>query len=273
MSTNYRLVVLDIDGTILTSKQELSSRVRSVIKAIRQQGIYVTLATGRRPTAALPWAKALDIDIPIIAHNGGVILHPHDGRVLFSKGIELTLAKKLQQELVQARIPHLVYRGEDAGNIGMLARDFLQTKAQFLADIDDQVFVADTVEFGQAVVKFAVLDTLTHIQPRLARWFQVYGDGAALTVYSSPLYLGVDFVASQCSKASGVSVVLKELELDFSQVVAIGDDVNDRELIMQAGFGVAMLNASETVKKEADYVTTETNDEDGVAQVLEDIFL
>lgn len=100
-------------------------------------------------------------------------------------------------------------------------------------------------------------------------WQNRYQNKLDMLVFSSPehQYLGVEFLPQGCSKATGVLFVAESLGFDFSQVLAIGDDINDIELLQQAGFGVAMGNASPQVQAAADAVTT-SNVGDGVAEAL-----
>ena len=81
----YGLVALDIDGTLLDSNGELSARVRRTIKAVIDRGVMVTLATGRRISSTLPWAKALGIEIPLVVHNGAVIVCPKTEKFNYKK--------------------------------------------------------------------------------------------------------------------------------------------------------------------------------------------
>lgn len=79
METQIKLVALDLDGTLL-SQGELSPAVGQAVAAVQARGVHVTLATGRRACRTLPWAKALNISVPVVAHNGAVVVDPQSGR-------------------------------------------------------------------------------------------------------------------------------------------------------------------------------------------------
>ena len=121
-------------------------------------------------------------------------------------------------------------------------------------------------------IKIAVLAAEHRLKPLLDDWHRRYSSAANLIVYQSDNYVGVDFIGSGCSKKSGIGYVLKQLNLDFDDVLAVGDDFNDLTLIEAAGFGVAMENAPVPVKRAADYIAP-SNDEDGVVHVLQEFCL
>ncbi len=268
---NYSLIAIDIDGTLLTSTGELAPRVRKAIKRVQQLGVHVTLATGRRACRALPWARALELQCPIITHNGGVIVEASTGVVSHEHSMDLAVSQELLEKLRNHQIPHMVYSHGELADCGLLLAKMQHSKALFLEYVDDEVFVVDEIPVDQPVVKIAVLDYTSSLESKLSDWVGEYENHITQTVYSSAQYTGIDFVAKGCSKASGVAYVANQLRIERCEVLAIGDDVNDQELLEWAGFSVAMLNAPKEIRMIADYVTS-SNDEDGVAHVLDDIF-
>ena len=272
MQMQYQLAVLDLDGTMLSTDGELPVTVRRSIAAVKARGIKVTLATGRRICRTLPWARTLEIDIPVVAHNGAVVVNPESGAVVSKQGISLSAANQVIDELLHLNIPFLVYRGEDQGEMGLLLEQFSQHRTEFLTFIDDQVELVSKLDLKSNPIKIAVLGQDYQLNPLLDDWQERYGSAANLIVYRSDNYIGVDFICRDCSKKSGVEYILKQLDLDFSRVLAIGDDYNDLALIEAAGLGAAMGNAPVPVKQAADYIAP-TNDEDGVAHVLQQFCL
>lgn len=264
---NYKLVALDIDGTILTTQGKLSIEVRKAILAAQAKGIKVTLATGRRIPKTLPLAKELGITIPVVCHNGAVIVEPDSGNIFFQQGIPLPIANQITKELSDLQIPYLLYRSEDHGDLGyLLSKDYHHTPL-FLEFVDDQVYLDEWVEITKEPLKLAVLAPNSQMQPLISVWGEKYGAHANITIYQSDQYMGVDFVARGCSKASGIASVLAKFNLGFKDVLAIGDSENDLELIKAAGLGVAMDNGSTLVKAAAKYLAP-SNDQHGVAHVL-----
>ncbi len=270
---DIKLVVLDIDGTLLTTGGELAPRVRRAIRDVREKGIAVVLATGRRLCRTMPWVRALGLTDPVIAHNGAVIVHPEDERVLVKRVLPLDIAQRLVEQLGQLRVQYCLYDGAFAGDEVFVEREFWQASRgvfrQFLADAADPV---DAIAFHHPPVKISVLDETERLSPLLPIWRQEFGADTTMLVFESRDYLGVEFMAFGCSKASGVEFVLNESGLAFSQVLAMGDDVNDIELLDRAGMGFAMANSPQEVREGARFVAP-SNDDDGVAEVLEEYLL
>lgn len=268
----FKLVVLDIDGTMLSSQAELSPRVRKSIEAVKARGVKITLATGRRVCRSLPWARALNLTLPIVNHNGAIVVDSQTAKIHFQRGIFLPIANELISELTKLHIPYLVYSGEDHGDMGMILSQFQNEKHSFLTYIDNELKLTDKISITSDPVKIAVLAKQKIIQPILKDWQKRYGKDTNMVVYQSEQYIGVDFTAAGCSKASGVKYILDMLQLNYDQVLAIGDDYNDIELIKAAGLGVAVANAPEAVRKQAQYIAP-SNDEHGIAHVLQEFCL
>lgn len=266
METQIKLVALDLDGTLL-SQGELSPAVGQAVAAVQARGVHVTLATGRRACRTLPWAKALNISVPVVAHNGAVVVDPQSGRFCRQQGISLSVANALIDELVRLQLPHLVYRGEDQGELGVLAAAFAGHQPEFLTFIDDQLAIADCISLEVDPIKIAVLAEADRMRQVVDTWPHRYGGAVSMVVYQSEGYVGVDIMPPSCSKATGIDFILDLLGLDFADVLAIGDDYNDLALIQAAGLGVAMGHAPAAVKQQADYVAP-TGGQDGVAHVL-----
>ncbi len=272
MKNRFKLAALDLDGTLISAQGELSSAVRQAIAQVQARGVHVTLATGRRICCTVPWAKELNITIPVVAHNGAVVVDPYSGTICRQRGISLPVADALVRELQRLNLPHLVYRGEDQGEMGFLAARFALHEPEFLAYIDNQLVITENLALQADPIKIAVLAKEDQMRQAVEGWYHRYRDVTNMITYRSNGYIGVDFVAPNCSKASGIGFVLDRLKLDFGDVLAIGDDYNDLELIQAAGLGVAMGHAPAGVKQYADYIAP-PGDQDGAAHVLTKFFL
>src|SRR5690554_2130564 len=112
----YKLIALDIDGTLLNSNEEMTPRVRKSIKDVQEAGLHVTLATGRRNSRTLPWAEALGLSLPLTVHNGAVILDPVNGEVLQQSGIPVDLSEEIFNELRSENVPFAFYTGDSKGD-------------------------------------------------------------------------------------------------------------------------------------------------------------
>jgi len=250
----YKLVVLDLDGTLLTPQGVVEKNACECIAAVQDRGIHVTLATGRRTCRALPIAQSLQLTIPIVVHNGAVLVDPQSGQIVAKQGIPQLAANQLITELCALNLPFMLYTGENDGDNGFLLQQFAEHQAEFLTYIDDQVQLVERFIMGSDPIKIAVLARESLLESRLQDWHLRYGNAMNLIVYRSQGYIGVDFIAKGCSKHEGVNYILNKLNLSFAQVLAIGDDYNDLGMIKAAGMGVAMAHAPEAVKQAAAYI-------------------
>ncbi len=262
----YKLIALDLDGTTLTSSGDISKAVKESIISAKSQGALITLATGRRLCRTLPFASMLTLEMPLVSHNGAIVAHS-TGEVIYKQGISLTVANQLLSELSELNIPHLVYCSDDNGDLGRLLNQFLAHKSDFLTFIDDEVALVEQLNLEYNPIKISVLGRQSQIKPFLKNWQSRYASFTTQIIYQSADYMGVDFIGAGLSKATGVKLILDLFGLNFSDVLAIGDDHNDIPLLEAAGLGIAMDNAPQAVKKIADAIVP-SNDHDGVASVL-----
>ncbi|NLY11632.1 MAG: HAD family phosphatase [Firmicutes bacterium] len=270
----YKLVALDLDGTVLTYDEILKPRVRQAIKNVQRKGIYVTIATGRRYARTIPWARALGIQIPIVVIDGAVVADPVSEQSTLLNSFSLDVGQSIIAELEQAQLPYLVYPGEDHGEAILMKREnWLNSRSLVYRYLQESVKTVEKLSANRSYVKIATIGDTKIIQPYLKHWEEKYSNELVMNVFSSPTqqHLGVEFLAKDCSKASGIQYVIDSLSISFKEVVAIGDGINDIELLKSAGFGVAMLNAPQEVREVASYVTGSV-EESGVAQVLEELF-
>lgn len=269
----YKLIALDIDGTILDKGGKLRESVKNALKKAMDAGIHVTLATGRRLRAALPLARELGIRLPLVLNNGALVVDPVSGETLFYRTIPVTTARMLIRFADKHGCGPVLYRHVHEGPDVYYSRvdgDY----AQFLARIPDQaVRVPDLVEACDfepvkivlAAEREAIRNLAEDVRLNLKRRYRVIMEDDD-SVFAGKTLL--EFFHHSCSKGSAVRRVARMVGVPRSAVVAIGDNLNDLEMIRYAGLGVAMGNGPDAVKSAARAVTA-TNDEDGVVLALE----
>ncbi len=275
METEIRCVVLDIDGTLLNSAEELSQRNRAAVRAVQARGIPVTLATGRRLVRTLPWIQALNIIMPVVIHNGAVIYDPVSRTVTHKIGMELDLVAGIIDDLRASGFHFVVYTGESAGDGLQMEQNLWETGRHLLQRyVGDGVDAVDVHRFAEPPLKVAMVAPVKELEPHLPRWQERYGQSTNMMVFHSldGLYTGVEFIAPGVSKAAAAKQILRSRGIRLAEALCIGDDVNDKELIEQAGWGIAMANGDPRVRQVAKHITA-ANDDDGVAQALEDYIL
>ena len=268
---DIKLIAIDIDGTLLTPEKEIAPATIEVIQTARKEGIVVTLATARRYLNTAPIADALGIDIPLILCDGSLIMQHPRTTVLYTNAMKAELAQQCVNLLAQHSMQPIVHRMNGVIEemwTGPEENDN-QWVEMYFAAFPENFYRAPVAELcvGQPdplrVVVFdseeAVYGLVPEVSALPCSWNAIrrgnYGSAE------------LAMLAPDCSKASGLAALAHYLHIPLSQVMAIGDNNNDLEMLQAAGWGVAMGHAPDVIKEAADAVTT-TNTEDGVARAI-----
>lgn len=267
---DYKLLVLDIDGTLTNSKKEITPRTRAALQKAQEKGVKVVLASGRPTYGIMPVAKELEL-----ARFGGYILSFNGGRIINAQTGEAIYQKTLPPEM-----PALLYdlSKEYKTNIMTYLDQTVITpkKDDKYVELESRINQMEVrqVEDFKSFVNFPVTkclmvedgDYLAQVEQKVKARL-----GDTLSVLrSEPFFL--EIMPKNIDKAYSLGKLLEHLDLTKEQMIACGDGFNDRSMIEFAGLGVAMANAQEPVKAAADYITV-SNDEDGVAAVVERFIL
>ena len=259
----YRLVVADLDGTARSRRLGVTPGVRAAITAARARGTSVCIATGRMWASAARWIDALGADSPAILYNGGRVFDFHAGRILHDRRLA---AESTRQALA------LIRRDPDLQSHLFLEDQAYVERHHPVSDEyarDDGITCELVSAFEPLLLtgdphKILVVGSSLQIEAlalavREARL-------AVHAVQSEPTYL--EFLPPGISKGSALRAMLAELGIRPGEVIAVGDNWNDLEMIEAAGLGVAMGDAPEGVRARADYVCASADD-DGLREVLE----
>lgn len=242
--TRYKLVALDMDGTLLNEQSEISSVNAEWVQKALDAGITVSFSTGRGFQSALPYAEQMKLETPMITVNGSEIWHrPH------------VLHKRTELSHSYVRRLHELALEHDEAWFWAYTTKSIYNKERWLDPLEDY----DSHHW----LKFGYYTEDDRIRERLLAEVQSWG--ALEITNSSPANIELNPLG--VTKASALHELCNLLNINMSQVVAVGDSLNDIAAIREAGLGVAMGNAQETVKEAADEITL-TNDEHGVAEVI-----
>ncbi|MZP29389.1 Cof-type HAD-IIB family hydrolase [Heliobacterium undosum] len=262
MEQTIKLVAIDVDDTLLTPDLRISLPVQQAIAQARRQGIAVTLATGRMFRATLPYARQLDLDLPLIVYQGAMIKDSATGEVLLHHPVPQDLALEvfdfLRSEGLHVNIYvddhlHVEKVGEEALGYMGLAR----VPATLVRDqrrLLEGALPTKILAIGEPE-RMAAL-----VEPCRQRW----GDRLYVT-RSKPFYL--EFMNPWSGKGSALAFLAERLGISREAVMVIGDSYNDMDMLEYAGLGVVMGNGPEEVKRHAGWVAP-SNEEDGVAAAL-----
>lgn len=261
----YRLLALDMDGTLLNSRGEVSHRNRKAIGAAMEAGIRVTISTGRSLTGALWCARELDLACPLMIYNGGM-LADRAGNVLYSKELLPADALLAMEEGVKRGVTLCIWsKGKLYGHpLNERTADYVRFAGMEPLPVESLEALA-----RQGVTKVLWYGTKEEIPAFWEEMEKAPFENVHATP-SQPMFL--EFFHGEVSKAAALERLGALLNIPREEMIAMGDGANDLELLAYAGLGVAMGNASPLVKKQADAVTV-TNDNDGVAEVIEKYLL
>ena len=249
----YKLVVLDLDGTLTNSKKEITARNRETLIRIQEQGVRLVLASGRPTYGIVPLANELRIN-----EFGGFILSYNGGEIINWESKEMMYENVLPNHLSLQTYDGAEIVTENSQDPYVQKEAFLNKMAvretnDFLTDIT--LPVAKCLIVGDA-------DQLIPVESELCIRLQ----GKINVFRSEPYFL--ELVPQGIDKALSLTVLLEATGVSREEVIAIGDGYNDLSMIKFAGMGIAMGNAQEPVKKAANEITL-SNDEDGVAVAIE----
>jgi hypothetical protein len=273
----YKLVAIDIDGTLLDSRAELRPAARQALRDAVEAGIRVVLCTGRRYRTALPIAQDLDLGLPIICHSGALVKDTATHHTQFANPLGDGDLQALLAALADFGLTPMAYTDSyEQGVDFFVERDAPLTRyhEDYLAKNEGSFRLVASLrrEVPAPVLQvctFGELDELRAIRPQLR---ERLAGRTTCHLLSSAQYLGyfLEFQHGSASKWAALLALTRSCGLSAAEVVAIGDDENDISMLRAAGLGVAMGNAADPVKSAADLVAA-SNDEDGVARVIEEL--
>lgn len=266
----YKIAVLDIDGTISPKDDIVSQRVIETIHKTIKKGFPVCVCTGRNFAQARPVIETLGTDTPFVTIDGSIAFNPTDNKPIF----ENKLPEEILTGIAAEACRHNVYiEAVSCSNYNKYVANALRYDYG-LGESNPHAVYYDTFDKFLEVVpdtyEFIFGGPEKEVQKLQNALADKYGDGVGIRHALWPGYIFV--AAPENGKAFGVKRLCRHFGFDMSEVVAIGDDLNDLDMLTEAGMGVAMGNAVERAKQVSDYIT-DTVENDGVALALEKFFL
>ncbi|MCL2748088.1 MAG: Cof-type HAD-IIB family hydrolase [Oscillospiraceae bacterium] len=258
----YKLIAVDIDGTLLNSRSELTSRTQQAIYSALDAGVIFVVSTGR-PLAGVEHLVALmDADLPFITYNGAVVVMGKSKRRLFSQMLPEHLCREVVELGIARRVAVLLWRDAQLyAPISTPKNDTYIKISRVTPMIEPDL---DKLVRGGAD-KMLWCDGADRIYPLQNEMWEHFA--GRLNCHTSHAQL-LEFVDIGVSKARAMEKLGALYGIGRDEMMAIGDGYNDLSMIKYAGLGVAMANAVPEVLKEADFITR-SNDEDGVAHVID----
>ncbi|WP_368250546.1 Cof-type HAD-IIB family hydrolase [Enterococcus sp. 2201sp1_2201st1_B8_2201SCRN_220225] len=262
-----KLIAIDLDGTLLNNKKEVSAANKAALAKAKEQGVKIVICTGRPLRAIRPYLKELNLEEPgdySITFNGGLVQANDTGEVMEKAALSFDQVKELLQlgrelslpiDVLSEEIVWIVPTDPEHPSIYRQLNPLLDYRDTTEAALDPSAL------YNKIVVAYeqGYLDQqITKIPASIRTKYEVIKTRDVL----------LEFMPKGITKAYGIQLLIEDLGIEPGEVMAIGDEENDLPMIEFAGIGVAMENAVPQVKATAD-VLTASNEADGVAQVIE----
>ena len=267
----YKLLVLDVDGTLLNDEREISKRTLAALLKVQQMGVRIVLASGRPTYGLMPLAKTLELGNYggfVLSYNGCQIIKAQNGEILFERRINPEMLPYLEKKARKNGFAIFTYH-DDTLITDSPDNEYIKNEALLnnLKIIKEDEF-STAIDFAPCKCMLvsdkekALIGLEQHWEKRLA--------GTLDAFRSEPYFLEV--VPCGVNKANTLGALLEHLGVTREEVIAVGDGVCDVTMLQLAGMGVAMGHSQDSVKVCADYVTA-SNEEDGVALAVEKLIL
>lgn len=263
---NYKLIAIDMDGTLLTPELDISKKTIDIVRKVIEKQVIITLSTGRMYLAAIPFANMLQLDVPLITCNGALIKGSKTGKEYYKNVISNNHCQEIIQYCKNAKLAVSIYKDDDIlieDSTNLHIHEFMdKAKPQI---VDDVNYTLDN-----SIIKILVSSRDNYnLEKHIRNLYENYKD--KLTFYFSLPHF-VEIVHKEANKRNALEFLANKFNIKKEEIIAIGDNFNDMDMIQYAGLGVAMGNAPQYLKEIANFVTS-SNDEDGVRCVLEKFVL
>ena len=271
---NYKLLVMDIDGTLLGKDGTISAKDGEALARARNLGIKVSLGTGRVPQACSRIISRLSLDDYHIFFDGALVSNPGNGEEVY--------VKPISEELVR-QIVEFTHRNEIDINIDLYsATHYFVERETWATDIRRQFFniqptIIDFAKYWskERIIKGTLVVRSAEEKAKADSFCHKFKNSLSFSLTKTPAYPEVDFInvlAPDVSKGKALEALASFLGISLTEVIAIGDGVNDISILSLAGLAVAMGNASDEVKAVADHVTLDV-DHNGAAVAINKFLL
>ena len=261
---NQHLIVLDLDGTLLTDQQKISEKTKQTLFKAKEAGHQVMIATGRPFRASHLYYNELGLSTPIVNFNGALIHHPNDTHWNpVHSPIDISVVHDVVDSIEKYQYENLIAEVMDDV--------FIHVEDQKMMNIfkmgDPQVTIGNLkgnlTKNPTSLLIHAEENNVPTIRDHLE---EIHAELIDHRRWGAPFHI-IEIVRKGLNKAVGISLIAKEMGIPRERIIAFGDEDNDLEMIDYAGIGVAMSNGIDQLKNIANEITL-SNNEDGIAKIL-----
>lgn len=262
----FKLLAIDLDGTLVRSDHSISPRTRDTLVAVQEEGVRVVIASGRPTQGTASAADALELGIHggfVMSYNGGEVYDWTTKERIYARTLDDGVTDFLQQRMKGQDVALMTYMD------GCVITEQSDNEYVRYSSLRNGMPIKQTNDFvaetrGRELSKCIVTGSPKFL-PQLEETLRKELEGQANVFRSEPFFL--EIVPDGVNKACGLEIVLAHTGLNRKDLIAFGDGYNDVPMLQFAGMGVAMGNAAKEIKDLADTVTL-SNDEDGIAYFL-----
>ncbi|GFP74374.1 Cof-type HAD-IIB family hydrolase [Clostridium fungisolvens] len=271
---SYKLVCIDMDGTLLNSRKKISNYNKEMLKKAHDMGVHIVITTGRIFNNAIHYSNLLGVKSPVIATNGAVIREKDKGIVIYKNALNTETCLRLLDSVGKYGIKMHFYTTDSIFVSSRVQGTALKLYMSYPLPKDlrltikyigkrkewEKVFKEHADEFVKCIVFSPNKNTLKNFRKELDAMNDV-------SVTSSGAF-NIEILNKDVTKGRAVEVLAAYYGIKREEIMCIGDNENDMPMIEYAGMGVAMGNGIKELKDIADYIT-DTNDNDGVGKAIE----
>jgi Cof subfamily protein (haloacid dehalogenase superfamily) len=264
MKMQIKLIASDMDDTLLNRDNKISERNANAIRSALAKNVIFMIATGRMFCSARPYALDLGLDVPLVTYNGALVKGAKSGEVFYEHKLNYDTALEVLDYCKEHKYYAQVYIGDDilVDKKGKWSDKYSEIIGVPITEIGEAVY-----EIKEAPYKILVMTETEDFQPA---WKAFAKKFAGKIVVTSSRDNFLELMEPGVNKWEAVKAVAESYNIKPEEIMCIGDSNNDLAMIKNAGVGVAVGNAKDSVKEHAKIVTASNND-DGVAMVVEAI--
>ena len=258
-----KMLVLDIDGTIMSADLKISDKIKEYLKILIKNGIKVVIATGRMYSSAIKITKELEIQTPLICYQGSLIKDTKTNEIIYEVPLEECIAREVIKELRKENVFINIYINDEL---------IVETETQYIQDYSKSKKVSYKVVDDFDLLEFKKLNKILAIDydankiDELIKKLKNKFKEELYVVKSTPYYCEICNI--KATKGNAVKYLANKWSIKKEEIMAIGDQDNDIEMLLAAGVKVAVANATEGLKNVADYIT-DSVENDGAAKAIE----
>lgn len=263
---NIKLIAIDIDGTLVNSKKEITPAVKEAILSAKKQGKKIVICTGRPLSGAQRYLDELGLnnqDDQFVVSFNGAVTESTNGKVLFKRGLNYSeyidleaIARKLKLHFHAVGLNRIYTANRDIGHYTIYNSRIVRLEVSYRTAEEMRRI---------PIIKCMYIDNPEYLDEKIKD--PLFDQMKKRVTFSKTEPFYYEATAANTDKATGLKVLCEHLGIKAENVMALGDQANDMPMIKYAGLGVAMGNAVAITKKNADQITTDC-DHDGVAKAI-----